>query len=79
MIASTVVAQLNRNERHIPALAVASAINERLTDLLVGGRMLEAVNSSGSSQQFLMHAEETRRQTFARWPHMDYKYEIILK
>lgn len=72
MIASNVVYQLKRIDRHIPALAIASAVSERLTDLLVGGRMLEAVNA-GSSQRFLMYAEATRRQTFARWPHMDYK------
>lgn len=76
MIASNVVFQLKRLERQIPALAIASAISERLTDLLVGGRMLEAVNS-GSSQRPLMYAEATRRQTFSRWPHMDYKYDRV--
>lgn len=72
MIASNMVFQLKRLDRHVPALAIASAVSERLTDLLVGGRMLEAV-IAGTSQRYIMYSEATRRQTFARWPHMDYK------
>lgn len=72
LVASNIVFQLKRLDRQIPALSIASALSERLTDLLVGGRLLEAVNA-GHSQRFLMHAEATRRQTFVRWPHMDYK------
>lgn len=72
MIATNMVCQLKRLDRHVPALAIASAVSERLTDLLVGGRMLDAVNA-GTSQRYLMYSEATRRQTFARWPHMDYK------
>lgn len=74
-IATGMVQQLNRLDRHIPALTITSSISERLTDLLVGGRMLEAVNA-GAAQRGLMYAEATRRQTFARWPHMDYKWAL---
>lgn len=75
IVASNVVFQLKRLEQHIPALTIASTINERLTDLVERGRLLEAINS-GSSQRLLMYSEATRRQTFARWPHMDYKWAL---
>lgn len=75
MVASHVVSQLKRFDRHIPALAIASAINERLTDLLSNSRLMDTV-SSVSTQRFLMYSEATRRQTFARWPHMDYKWAL---
>lgn len=74
MVANNVVFQLKKLDRHIPALAIASAISERLTDLRQNGRILEAVNASGNSQRYLMYSEATRRQTFLQWPHMDYKY-----
>lgn len=75
IVASNVVFQLKRLEQHIPALTIASTINERLTDLVERGRLLESINS-GSSQRLLMYSEATRRQTFARWPHMDYKWAL---
>lgn len=71
MVASGVVLQLKRLGRHIPALAIASAINERLTDLIVGGRVdIENAN------RFHMFSEAARRQTFEQWPHMDYKWAL---
>lgn len=66
------VFQLKRLDRHIPALAIASAINERLTELLLGARTLDSV-SSGNTQRFNMFSEAVRRKTFEQWPHMDYK------
>lgn len=75
IVASNVVFQLKRLEQHIPALTIASTINERLTDLVERGRLLEAINS-GSLQRLLMYSESTRRQTFAHWPHMDYKWAL---
>lgn len=63
---------LKRLDKHIPALPIASAINERLTDLLTGSRSLD-VAISGTTQRYLMYSEAARRKTFDRWPHMDYK------
>lgn len=77
MVANNVVFQLKKLDRHIPALAIASAISERLTDLRQNGRILEAVNASGNSQRYLMYSEATRRQTFLQWPHMDYKWVLL--
>uniref|UniRef100_A0A182SYF5 UBC core domain-containing protein n=1 Tax=Anopheles maculatus TaxID=74869 RepID=A0A182SYF5_9DIPT len=73
MVASGVVMQLRRLDQHIPAMAIASAINERLTDLLRGARVNE---SAKSVQRFQMYSEAARRQTFEAWPHMDYKWVL---
>ncbi|XP_055696918.1 baculoviral IAP repeat-containing protein 6 isoform X3 [Phlebotomus papatasi] len=75
MVASNVLYQLKRLDRHIPALAIASAINERLTDLLIGSRLLDSL-TGGNAQRCLMFSEAARRQTFEQWPHMDYKWAL---
>ncbi|XP_058461839.1 baculoviral IAP repeat-containing protein 6 isoform X2 [Malaya genurostris] len=72
MVAGGMVMQLKRLDRHIPALAIASAINERLTDLLQGARVTEP----SALNRFHMFSEATRRQTFEGWPHMDYKWVL---
>lgn len=72
MVASSVALTLKRLGRQIPALAIASAINERLTDLIVGGRVVDSENV----QRFHMYSEAARRQTFEQWPHMDYKWAL---
>ncbi|XP_021713190.1 baculoviral IAP repeat-containing protein 6 isoform X2 [Aedes aegypti] len=72
MVAGEMVMQLKRLDRHIPALAIASAINERLTDLLEGARVTEP----SALNRFYMFSEATRRQTFEGWPHMDYKWVL---
>uniref|UniRef100_A0A1Q3FEM5 Dual E2 ubiquitin-conjugating enzyme/E3 ubiquitin-protein ligase BIRC6 n=1 Tax=Culex tarsalis TaxID=7177 RepID=A0A1Q3FEM5_CULTA len=73
MVAGGMVMQLKRLDRHIPALAIASAINERLTDLIEGGRVTEP---TAALNRFHMFSEATRRQTFEGWPHMDYKWVL---
>lgn len=75
IVATNLLFLLKRCERHIPALAIASAINERLTDLLVGRRHLDLVNS-GNNHRLLMYSEAIRRQTFARWPHINYRWAL---
>ncbi|XP_055678936.1 baculoviral IAP repeat-containing protein 6 isoform X3 [Lutzomyia longipalpis] len=75
MVANNVLYQLKRLDRHIPALAIASAINERLTDLLIGSRLLDSL-TGGNAQRSLMFSEAARRQTFEQWPHMDYKWAL---
>jgi baculoviral IAP repeat-containing protein 6 len=64
VVASTMVMELKSLQRHIPALAVASAVNERLTDLIVGGRVVE----NDQIQRFHMYSEAARRRTFDTWP-----------
>ncbi|XP_070142867.1 dual E2 ubiquitin-conjugating enzyme/E3 ubiquitin-protein ligase BIRC6 isoform X3 [Drosophila kikkawai] len=75
LVASNVVIMLKRLERHIPVLAIASAINERLTEMMLGSRLPDYFNFS-NFQRVLMHSEALRRQTFEKWPHMDYKWAL---
>lgn len=64
VVASTMVMELKSLQRHIPALAIASAVNERLTDLVLGGRVVE----NDQIQRFHMYSESARRRTFDTWP-----------
>jgi len=66
------VMDLKSLQRHVPALAISSAINERLTDLIVGGRVID----NDQIQRFHMYSEAARRKTFDSWPHMDYKWAL---
>ena len=72
VVASTIVMELKSLQRHIPALSIASSINERLTDLIIGGRVVE----NDQIQRFHMYSEAARRTTFDSWPHMDYKFAL---
>lgn len=76
LVANNVVILLKRLERHIPVLAIASAINERLTDMLMGSRLPDYGWNFSNFQRVLMHSEAVRRQTFEKWPHMDYKWAL---
>ncbi|KAM7359256.1 BIR repeat containing ubiquitin-conjugating enzyme isoform 2-T2 [Cochliomyia hominivorax] len=76
LVANNLVIMLKRLERHVPALAIASAINERLTDLLAGARLRDINWHYNNFQRVLMHSEAIRRQTFEKWPHMDYKWAL---
>lgn len=64
--------ELKSLQRHIPALSIASALNERLTDLIANGRLIE----NDQIQRFHMYSEVARRKTFDSWPHMDYKWAL---
>lgn len=64
VVSSTMVMELKSLQRHIPALAIASAVNERLTDLIVGGRVI----GNDQIQRFHMYSEAARRKTFDTWP-----------
>lgn len=64
VVSSTMVMELKTLQRHIPALAIASAINERLTDLIINGRVIE----NDQIQRFNMYSEAARRKTFDTWP-----------
>jgi hypothetical protein len=71
LICSGMVQELKRQNRHIPALSIASAINERLNCLL------PTFSSEGvPADRALMFSEAARRDTFIKWPHMNYKYVV---
>ncbi|XP_046485616.1 baculoviral IAP repeat-containing protein 6 isoform X2 [Neodiprion pinetum] len=72
LVCSGLVAELKRQNRHIPALPIASAINEQLNGLLPG-----LIPEVGPADRILMFSEAARRNTFAKWPHMNYKDVIF--
>ncbi|XP_057657017.1 baculoviral IAP repeat-containing protein 6 isoform X1 [Diorhabda carinulata] len=65
---STIVSNLLTKKQHIPELGVASAVQERLSDLLG-----EKVNASDRKS---MASEWRRRETYSQWPHMDYRWAL---
>ncbi|XP_076756528.1 BIR repeat containing ubiquitin-conjugating enzyme isoform X2 [Xylocopa sonorina] len=71
LVCSGLVTELKRLSRHIPALPIASAINERLNGLLPGLPL-----EGGPADKALMFSEATRRDTFSKWPHMNYKWAL---
>lgn len=68
--------QLKKMERHIPGLAIASAINERLTDLMRSARYMDSLAAPDNNERYLMITEAARRETFVNWPHLDYKWAL---
>lgn len=72
LVCAGMVQELKRQNRHIPALSIASAINERLNCLL------PTFSSEGvPADRALMFSEAARRDTFIKWPHMNYKYVTV--
>ncbi|XP_032684948.1 baculoviral IAP repeat-containing protein 6 isoform X6 [Odontomachus brunneus] len=71
LVCSSLVMELKRQNRHIPALPIASAINERLNGLLPGLAL-----EGGPADRALMFSEAARRDTFPKWPHMNYKWAL---
>ena len=53
-----------------PGLPIVSAISDRLAHLLPSS-IVEA--GPGLIDKALMYSEAARRQTFSKWPHMEYK------
>ncbi|XP_039282982.1 baculoviral IAP repeat-containing protein 6-like [Nilaparvata lugens] len=83
------VSELRRQNRHTPALSAASAISDRLNWLLDAAAPgsappppLSAASTSDAAtpppppDRTLMFSEAIRRQTFANWPHMNYKWAL---
>ena len=69
-VCSNLVLELKRLHQNVPGLPVASAINDRLSFLLPSA---QSDNSSIPVDRSLMFSEGARRETFAKWPHMNYK------
>ncbi|XP_075222220.1 BIR repeat containing ubiquitin-conjugating enzyme isoform X2 [Lycorma delicatula] len=69
-VCAGIVSELKRLNRHVPSLTIASALNERLNSLLPPP--LDGTPPDRS----LMFSEAMRRQTFANWPHMNYKWAL---
>ncbi|XP_063222017.1 baculoviral IAP repeat-containing protein 6 isoform X2 [Bacillus rossius redtenbacheri] len=70
-VCTGVVQELKRQNKHVPALSIASAINEHLTSLLP----ILSIDEATKDRAF-MFSEAARRETFGRWPHMNYKWAL---
>ncbi|XP_061384581.1 baculoviral IAP repeat-containing protein 6 isoform X3 [Danaus plexippus] len=68
LVMSGVVQELKGQNRRIPALAIASAVGQRANELMPCTRDEES--------RALMYSEAERKETFKRWPHMDYKWAL---
>ncbi|ENN81405.1 hypothetical protein YQE_02221, partial [Dendroctonus ponderosae] len=67
-IMSALVKELIAQKVHNPLLQVASAVMERIWEL-----MGEPTNAGDKR---MMASEARRRETFSQWPHMDYKWAL---
>ena len=68
------LAELNRLQQKVPALPIVAAVNDRLGYLVSnGGCQIDMVASGGVIDRALMYSESVRRDTFAKWPHANYK------
>ncbi|XP_063387363.1 baculoviral IAP repeat-containing protein 6 [Cydia fagiglandana] len=68
LVTTGVVQELKGQNRRIPALAIASAVGQRANELMPCSRDEES--------RALMYSEAERKETFKRWPHMDYKWAL---
>ncbi|PZC74551.1 hypothetical protein B5X24_HaOG207685 [Helicoverpa armigera] len=68
LVTTGVVQELKGQNRRIPALAIASAVGQRANELVPCSRDEET--------RPLMYSEAERKETFKRWPHMDYKWAL---
>ncbi|XP_037876101.1 survivin-1 isoform X3 [Bombyx mori] len=68
LVAASVVQELKGQSRRIPALAIASAVGQRANELDPSLR--------DDENRPLMSSEAERKETFKRWPHMDYKWAL---
>lgn len=72
------VHELKRQNRHIPPLSIGSALLERLDALLPppGGGGGNPLSEVVAPERALMYSETARRDTFSKWPHMNYKWAL---
>ncbi|KAI5632912.1 inhibitor of apoptosis domain-containing protein [Phthorimaea operculella] len=68
LVTTGVVQELKTQNRRIPALAIASAVGQRANELVPCSRDEEV--------RPVMYSEAERKETFKRWPHMDYKWAL---
>ncbi|GAB6020665.1 hypothetical protein CHUAL_003335 [Chamberlinius hualienensis] len=74
---SNLVQELKRLNRSVPSLSIASAISERLNLLLSSSETPDvSAQPTVAADRSLMFSEAGRRETFGKWPHMNYKWAL---
>ena len=69
-VCSCLVTEMKRANIHNPGLSIASAVSDRLGYLLPSNN---TESGTGTVDRSLMYSEAARRDTFTKWPHMNYK------
>ena len=72
-VCSRLVSEMKRLNQHSAGLSIASAVTDRLGYLLPSS-LPEVGHGPAVWERTLMYSEATRRETFTKWPHMNYKY-----
>ncbi|KAG1667328.1 Baculoviral IAP repeat-containing protein 6 [Nymphon striatum] len=79
-VCTSLVQELKRINRLVPALSIASAVNERLVSLMtVKNPIFDVMENNSIScvvDRTLMYSEAARKKTFSKWPHMTYKWAL---
>lgn len=71
---SSLLTEVKRLQQKVPALPVVSALLDRLNYLLVSAQSdSNPMLSAGTADRALMYSEAARLETFAKWPHLNYK------
>ncbi len=75
-VCCSLVLELKRLHQHVPGLPIASAIADRMSYLLppLIPQHLQTDPGAGPVDRSLMYSEAARRDTFSKWPHMNYRY-----
>ena len=74
-VSSSLVSELKRTHQHVPGLPIASAMYDRMCFLLPSSNSGNPMDSTFSVgiERTLMYSEAARRETFVKWPHMNYR------
>ena len=75
-VINALVVELCRTHQRLSALPISTAILDRLQRLHPEGAEPLVVGGDATIEKSQMYSEASRRQTFAQWPHMDYKYSF---
>ncbi|XP_041468480.1 baculoviral IAP repeat-containing protein 6-like isoform X2 [Lytechinus variegatus] len=75
-VINALVVELSRTHQRVSALPICTAILDRLQRLYPDGQEPLVVGGDNTIEKSQMYSEATRRQTFAQWPHMDYKWAL---
>ena len=68
-VCNSLVSEMRRLNLHNPGLSIASSVNDRLGYLLPSSQQ----DPGAPIERNLMYSEAARRETFKKWPHMNYK------
>ncbi|XP_072169396.1 dual E2 ubiquitin-conjugating enzyme/E3 ubiquitin-protein ligase BIRC6-like [Diadema setosum] len=75
-VMDSLVMALCQSHQRVQALPISTAILDRLQGLHPDGAEPLVIGGDTTIEKSQMYSEASRRQTFAQWPHMDYKWAL---